>query len=214
MPPKPKYTKDQLIDAAVDIIRKDGIKAITAQSLAAILHVTPPSVFSHFDTVEDIREAAIERSREIYDSYVKKGLALNPPFKGFAMQFVQFAVDEPMLFQLLFMSKKNDPRFEEYSLLEGHTEFILKAIKDTFPLTDEECQELYIYTAIFTHGIASMTATGACTFSQNELAELLGKSCRGFLMAIHAPEDAHTDMIPKNGGRVDRVDAAKYLRRK
>ncbi|MBO4902134.1 MAG: TetR/AcrR family transcriptional regulator [Lachnospiraceae bacterium] len=214
MPPKPKYTKDQLIDVAVDIIRADGIKAITAQSLAAKLHVTPPSVFSHFSTVEDIREAAIERTREIYDTYVQKGLSMNPPFKGFAMQFVQFAVDEPMLFQLLFASRKDDPRFEEYSLMEGHTEFILKAIRDTFPLTEEECQELYIYTSIFTHGIASMTATGACLFSEEETAELLGKSCRGFLMAIHAPEDAHTDMIPRSGGHVDRIDAAKYLRRK
>ncbi len=214
MPPKPKYTKEQLIETAVDIVREDGIKAITAQALAARLNVTPPSVFSHFDTVEDIREAAIARAREIYDGYVHKGLSLNPPFKGFAMQFVQFAVDEPMLFQLLFMSRKGDTRFEEFSLLEGHTEFILKAIRETFPLTEDECRELFIYTCIFTHGIASMIATGSCTFSQEELAELLGKSCRGFLMAIHAPADARTDQIPQTGGHVDRVDAAKYLRRK
>ncbi len=214
MPPKPKYTKEQLIDTAVDIIRKDGIKAITAQSLAEILHVTPPSVFSHFDTVEKIREAATDKAREIYDGYVKTGLAMNPPFKGFAMQFVRFAYDEPMLFQLLFMHKKDDPGFNEYSLEEGHTDFILKAIKDTFDLDDAESRELFTYTAIFSHGVASMIATGACHFTEQEVAELLGSSCRGFLMMIRAPKDKHTAMIPKEGGSVGRMDAASYLRRK
>ncbi len=213
MPPKPKYTKEQLIDAAVDIIRADGIKAITAQSLAERLHVTPPSVFSHFDTVEKIREAATQRAREIYDGYVQTGLSLNPPFKGFAMYFVKFAVDEPMLFQLLFMHKKGE-KFQEFSMEEGHTDFILKAIRDTFPLNEQESRELLTYSSIFTHGIASMIATGACSFTEEQVAELLGSSCRSFLMMVHAPKDAHTAMIPKEGGSVDRMDAASYLRRK
>ena len=45
MPPKPKYTKEQLVGTAVDIIREEGVRAVTAQALAARLHVTPPSVF-------------------------------------------------------------------------------------------------------------------------------------------------------------------------
>ena len=35
MPPKPKFTKDQMIAAALDIVSEKGLSALTARSLGA-----------------------------------------------------------------------------------------------------------------------------------------------------------------------------------
>ena len=58
MPPRPKYTKDEIIDAAVDIIRTDGIYAITAQEIAKRLGTSTRPMFTYFSTVEELRNAA------------------------------------------------------------------------------------------------------------------------------------------------------------
>lgn len=36
-----------------------------------------------------------DRAREKYEKYLEAGLKMFPPFKGFGMMFVQFAIDEP-----------------------------------------------------------------------------------------------------------------------
>lgn len=42
-------------------------------------------------------------ARKKYEEYVEAGLKMLPPFKGFGMMFVQFAIDEPEMFKCLFM---------------------------------------------------------------------------------------------------------------
>ena len=37
MPPKPKFTKDQMIAAALDIVSEKGLSALTARNLGARL---------------------------------------------------------------------------------------------------------------------------------------------------------------------------------
>ena len=37
MPPKPKFTKDQMITAALDIVSEKGLSALTARNLGARL---------------------------------------------------------------------------------------------------------------------------------------------------------------------------------
>lgn len=33
MPPKPKFSKEEIIDAALDIVSRDGVAALTAREL-------------------------------------------------------------------------------------------------------------------------------------------------------------------------------------
>ena len=33
MPPKPKFTKDEIVDAALDIVSRDGVEAMTAREV-------------------------------------------------------------------------------------------------------------------------------------------------------------------------------------
>ena len=37
MPPKPKFSKEEIIDAALDIVSRDGVAALTARELGEML---------------------------------------------------------------------------------------------------------------------------------------------------------------------------------
>ena len=95
MPPKPKYTKEELIEAALELTRETGMDAVVARNLGSKLQVSPSTIFTHFGTVEEIRHAVLEAARVLYNEYVEEGLRMNPPLKGFGMQYIRFAMEEP-----------------------------------------------------------------------------------------------------------------------
>ena len=48
MPPKNKFTRDEIIQAALGIVREDGLAGLTARSLAERLQSTPMVIFGQF----------------------------------------------------------------------------------------------------------------------------------------------------------------------
>jgi AcrR family transcriptional regulator len=60
MPPKPKFTKEQIVAAALDVIRDNSVEAITAQKMGKQLGTSTRPMFTYFDTVEELRQAATD----------------------------------------------------------------------------------------------------------------------------------------------------------
>ena len=199
MPPKPKKTREQVVDAAVEIIRQKGLSALTARSLGSSLGVAPSSIFTHFDSMEAVSEAAVEAARGIYEQYVQRGLAMNPPFKGFGMELLRFAEEEPNLFSLLFFT----PSTAEPEEWEGHKELILTTIANTFDIGAEPAQQIYRSLWIYVCGMATLQATGVLHFTEEERSRHLGNACRGFLLAALAPEDERSTVTPRKGLMID-----------
>ncbi|MBE5937110.1 MAG: TetR/AcrR family transcriptional regulator [Lachnospiraceae bacterium] len=199
MPPKPKYTKEELLSVALDLTRENGIDAVVARNLGQVLNVSPSTVFTHFDTVEDIRMAVIEQARSMYNEYVEDGLNMTPPLKGFGMQYVRFAKEEPRLFMLLFMQKQDHIRFADFIVDEGHYERILLAAEDNFSINREQAEFLYHNLFTYAHGIATMLATGACDFSMDEISQMLGLGCRSFMIGMKLERDVREGMMPAIG---------------
>ncbi|WP_165053736.1 MULTISPECIES: TetR/AcrR family transcriptional regulator [unclassified Adlercreutzia] len=196
MPPKAKFTKDQIVEAALDIVREGGVEAITAQAMAKQLGTSTRPMFTYFDTVEDLRTAATDAAWRIYDERARQGLALTPAFKGFGMAFVRFAVEEPSLFRLLFMRKSKHMSIDEHLEREGHLDVVLDAVMSTFHIGRDQAKWLYENMLIYVHGIAAMCASEAVRFTDEEVASRLGLLCRGLLMGMSEPANEQTAVMP------------------
>lgn len=196
MAPKPKFTKEQMVDTAVDIIRDGSITAITAQEIARRLGTSTRPVFTYFNTLEELRRAAAHRARQLYNAYAERGLQMTPAFKGYAMEYIRFGKEEPSLFRLLFMSKSGQQSLIEYLDREGHLGRIRRAVMDTFHLGEEKADWLYENMWLYAHGIATLCATGAVEFTEAEIALRLGTLCRALLISLHASKDDRTQIIP------------------
>ena len=53
MPPKAKFTKEEVIRAGLEIVRRDGFEALTARALGSKLNSSPRPIFSLFDSTEE-----------------------------------------------------------------------------------------------------------------------------------------------------------------
>ena len=56
MPPKPKFTKEVLIQAALELAKEGGLEMIVARNLGKKLDTAPSTIFTHFNSVEEIRQ--------------------------------------------------------------------------------------------------------------------------------------------------------------
>ncbi|MBQ9599212.1 MAG: TetR family transcriptional regulator, partial [Clostridia bacterium] len=51
MPPRTKFTMEEIVEAAVKITRENGISAVTAREVGATLGVSSRPLFTYFETV-------------------------------------------------------------------------------------------------------------------------------------------------------------------
>ena len=62
MPPKFKFTREEIIQAALDLTRESGIAAVTARGLGAKLGSSVKPIFSLFENMEEIDIGALKRN--------------------------------------------------------------------------------------------------------------------------------------------------------
>lgn len=183
MPPKAKFTKDEIIEAAVGIVREEGFSALTARVLGARLGSSARPVFTVFQGMEEVQQAVIRRAKEIYGEYVEEGLSDDIPFRGVGTQYILFSIREPKLFQLLFMKEqKKMPELSGVSpLIDDNYGKILLSIEQSYGLKGPSAERLYRHMWIYSHGIAALCATGMCRFTGEEIKGMLAEAGKGIL---------------------------------
>ncbi len=80
MPPKAKFSKTEITDAALNIVANSGIDALTARSLGEALGSSPRPIFTVFDSMEEVQTQVLKKAEHIYSSLVAEGLKEELPF--------------------------------------------------------------------------------------------------------------------------------------
>lgn len=175
MPPKAKFTKEQITKAALEIVRAENFESLTARALGKKLGSSACPIFTVFANMEEVQRAVLKEIREVYKGYVEKGLSETPAFKGVGTQYILFAINEPKLFQILFMSEQaKEPNINNIlPIIDESYDKILVSITNSYALKVNEAEKLYKHLWIYTHGIASLCATKMCRFTGEEISEML-----------------------------------------
>ena len=136
-----RITKDRILAAALDIVRRGGSGSLTARSLSAVLGCGANALFTSFGSIQGIRDAVKAEARGLYQSRVSAGFSLNPPFKGFGMAFLWFVIDEPQLFSLIMEADAPATSFENYiDAYVGFKKECLAAINASFGLQEKDAE--------------------------------------------------------------------------
>lgn len=183
MPPKAKFTKEEMISAALAIVREGGMEALTARALGSRLGSSACPVFTVFQNMEEVQEAVQQAVKGVYKGYIKRGLTETPAFKGVGTQYILFAMQEPKFFQLLFMTEKETvPGLDNVlPLIDENYEKILLSIEKSYGIKGKSAERLYQHLWIYTHGIAALCATNMCRFTGEEISGMMTEVFVGLL---------------------------------
>lgn len=189
MPPKAKFTREQITEAATALVREEGMESLTARALAKKLGSSACPVFTVFESMEEVQQAVIEAAKALYRKYIRKGLSEASAFRGVGTQYILFAINEPRLFRILFMSEQTVvPDLKGVlPLIDENYENILLSITDDYGLKGAAAERFYQHLWIYTHGIATLCATKMCRFSGEEINEMLKEVAMGLLKNRQLP---------------------------
>ena len=202
MPPKPKFTKEEIVAAALELASEKGIEALTARELGVRLGSSARPIFTVFNSMEEVqvevRAAALKR----FESYAEKAMHYTPVFKQVGMQMILFAIEEPKLYQLVYMSENAGATdFEGITQRLGDVaQLCVDVIRRDYGLSEKDAKALFEHVWIYTFGIGALCATGMCRFSQDEIIQMLGQDFMAMLFYAKSGRMSMPTPIPKMEG--------------
>lgn len=172
MPPKFKFNKEQIIDKALELVRKKGMDSLSARTLAMALESSPQPIFSYFENMDEVKNAVIKAVDSLYKGYIENEIKKEkfPIYKSMGMAYIRFAKQEKKLFKLLFMCERND---EASKKGEEELTDIIEIIMKSTGLSRESAKLFHLETWTFVHGIAAMTVTGFLNLEEELISDML-----------------------------------------
>lgn len=186
MPPKPKFTKDEIVETALQLVSEKGIERLTARELGQALGSSARPIFTVFRNMEEVQDAVREAAMKRFEGFADIPLPGMPRFKSIGMQMVRFGLQEPKLYQLLFMQENTESNgFEDiYGALGNEVEISIQTIQKDYGLTDAQARKLFDAVWVYTFGIGALCATRACAFTEAQLGEMLTTQFRAVMLLI------------------------------
>lgn len=193
MPPKPKFSKDEIVDAALEIVRERGIDALTARELGAKLGSSARPIFTVFASMDEVAQAVREEAQRQYDEHVRKAAEVSdvPAFKAAGQLMLSYAKQYPKLFSLLFMQEHDSAHdfADVFASLGDTAPLSVEFIRRDYGLTEDESMSLFKHLWMFTYGLSVLCATGMCVFSDAELSQMLTEQFTASIKSIKSKEN-------------------------
>ena len=180
MPPKPRVTRDRILDAAVALVRRRGADALNARTLAEAICCSTQPIFSNFRSMDELRAAVLDAAQAISDRYTAEEIARGefPPYKAAGMGYIRFAREEEQLFRLLYM---RDRTSEDIPNTSPALEQMADTVQSIVGLSHEDAFLFHVEMWIFVHGIATMIASHYLEWDSARISEMLTDAYQGLI---------------------------------
>lgn len=178
MPPKVKVTKEAVVNAAVQIVRSQGVQALNARTVAAALNCSTQPVFSNFETMEQLWLAVLQEADGLCGAYIRGEMEQGnyPPYKASGMAYIRFAKEEKELFKALYMRQRREDT--SYEALNFGVPMEQMVQKNT-GLPAEQIKLFHMEMWAYVHGIATMFATGFLDLEWDLVSQMLTDAYQG-----------------------------------
>lgn len=186
MPPKPKFTKEEIVQAALEIVSQRGAEALTAKELGEALGTSTRPIFTVFTGMKEVQDEVRNAAMRRFEGFAKQKLPDMPLFKQVGMQMVLFGAREPKLYQLLFMREnRNAVSFDDvFGELGPTAETCIGLIRKEYGMSESEAKLLFENVWIYTFGVGALCATRVCRFSEEKLGQMLSTEFRAMMLLV------------------------------
>ena len=157
MPPTVRFTRDAVLDAACQLMRREGMEALNARAIAKELGGSTQPIFRLFTNMEDLHRELILYVARQFQAHAEADMAQSDsPYIQLCTTYLLYGRDEPELFKLLFMRDRvSEGQYSD----QTNFDLVFNIIKKETPLDDETALRFFERTWLFIHGLAVCIAT-------------------------------------------------------
>lgn len=157
MPPTVRFTRDAVLHAACQLMRREGMEALNARAIAKELGGSTQPIFRLFTNMEDLHRELILYVARQFQAHAEEDMAQSDsPYIQLCTTYLLYGRDEPELFKLLFMRDRvSEGQYSD----QTNFNLVFNIIKKETPLDDETALRFFERTWLFIHGLAVCIAT-------------------------------------------------------
>lgn len=157
MPPTVRFTRDAVLHAACQLMRREGMEALNARAIAKELGGSTQPIFRLFTNMEDLHRELILYVARQFQAHAEADMAQSDsPYIQLCTTYLLYGRDEPELFKLLFMRDRvSEGQYSD----QTNFDLVFNIIKKETPLDDETALLFFERTWLFIHGLAVCIAT-------------------------------------------------------
>lgn len=178
-----KIQKTDVVKAALQILKHEDPEALTARRLATVLDCSVQPIFYNFANMEELRTEVFKTIHSLYVEYMSEGAKAPRPYKGMGLAYIKFARDYPRYFRLLFMSE-TDLTPETFLSQDETTHDLIRYGRELTGFNEEQQRVFHLKVWIFTHGLASLVASGTVQFNDADIERLLTETTREMVVGF------------------------------
>ena len=189
MPPKPKYTKDEVIQAAFELTEEKGILNVTARDVGRRLGTTPTPIFTYFNGMDELKEAVYQKALRESTDYISECINYMPAFKEFGLRWIRYAYEHPNIYRMVYLFEGVQKPLVGF--VNGDFVDALKPMKyevmNYFKLSDEQARILVNEMLIYAQGIATLCIqTGE--YNEDNVNLSIGRVCVSLVNGLKLEE--------------------------
>jgi len=172
MPPNFKVTREEIIAAALKILKEQGKNSITSREIALELGVSTRPIYSFFPSMDDLLEEVSRESMQMLSSYIKSPYT-SDPFLNIGVGYVLFGKDHPQVFSFLLEkypglgTGTHDNNFSREHITQLKSEPFYSLFSDV------ELESIFLKMEIFTYGLMNYFRSGTLDYTKEKIIDVL-----------------------------------------
>ncbi len=189
MPPKNKFTRDDVVEIAFETVRENGWAGLSARYIADRLNSSTMPVYSHFKSMRELEEEVVRKAYELILEYGEQARTGDVWLDG-TIGYVRFARDERQLFRALQDERHVELRRRYRAILLAKTSEKLQDYEPFQGLSEERIGEVRFKQIVFMLGLAGMVNLSGPgdDVSDERITELLHDISRMLVVAAKRAE--------------------------
>ena len=183
MGPKVKFTREQIIDAAFEIARTEGIDSITMRKIAEKIGSSVAPIYVNFKNVDELNEALIEKIISISHQLLMEENTGNP-FRDMGSASLRFAMEYSVIFRDLVIKGGK--------YMQGYDEKMMPALIEEMQndpelkgFTVDELKTILLKMRIFQLGLSIMAANSLLPkeYNKQDMMDILSSTADDVIMS-------------------------------
>ena len=192
MPPKPKFSKEEIVAAALNLVRERGMEGLTARELGQRLGSSARPIFTVFSSMEEVQDAVRDAALTRFESYAQKVPHDIPAFMQLGLQMVLFAKEEPNLYLLRFLPENPVEGLREdlAARMQALANPCKEELQTLYGFSPESAESLFQHIWIYIFGVGTLSAIGVYKLTDSQFLEMLHRDFSSLMHIIQSAKAA------------------------
>lgn len=177
---KKTITKEQILNAAYEVVATEGFSKFTARNIATKMKCSTQPIYLEFKNMDDLKEELFEKIHSYLATEVFPVKHTGNTIIDLALNYIHFAKNENKLYRALYLEEYGGgKRMQSFSY--DYFSNAVKSGKEYSELSEVEIASLHMGTWIVATGVAALMTSGIICPTDEQIIRLMEESIETIL---------------------------------